>query len=1370
MRINFSFCIFFILLLNSLNNKLFAQGEILFKAGSDLSSSLVNDVFQDKDGLVWISTEDGLDIYNGVSFFSVRHSDADTSSLLNNYVRFVYQNRREEIFVGTTTGLQCFNRCTQKFHNIHAFMQSGQYISRVSISAMCEVNDTLTFVASSGYGLFLLKRLGDDNFEMHRIQIINKGFVEAIAKGADGYVYISYLNGGVAKVDPTLNIVDYVDLGTSETVLSITPDSSGHVFVGTSAGRVLLLNSSDNGSYKEVVSIQQNFHAVYDFYVDDRNNVFFATDGAGVKYLKPSPDGGWEIKDLDFVSVNSRKLKVHSIMRDNSGNFWFGCFQRGILLRPTDNQVFQYIGPSSYNRNVIGDCCVSSLFMDSKNNLYVGTDNDGIYVIDSDYRVLEHYQRTTSNSLVPNAVLCIYEDSRHRIWVGGYSSGLIYIDPATRKISRFVLPQTENTTLLPSVYSMVEDPEEHNLYVSASGIGVYKINLDNFSDIDIFYVKDPSLLNDFSQDQINNTWVNCQIISSNRKLYIGSYSGFNCMDLATGSFVSTYGRNTYLEGIIVHSIYEDVNKHIWLGTNNGIYDFCPADRSFKHYGLDEGLPSLYVSAITGDNDQNLWISSKGGLSCYDRQSGNFVNFHETDGLYSQEFSAGAVTKSQSGLIYFGSLNGIVNFKPFKGRPKKSALNIMLTNFSLNNERVYMGMMSGSHQIIDTSLYNARVFNLDYFDNSFDVEFAAMPYGNPESLNFSYRIDGGPWIPVVRHKVSFSNLEYGSHLIEAYVSDSVQKSDVLSFTVNIDYPWYRSTWFYLLVAFVILLILTIIGMVTYRRFLLNKQLEHISHIKEVNDSRLEYFTNISHEIRTPMSLIVSPLSKLMNSDHDVERQRSYKIINVNAQRVLNLINQLMDLRKIDSSQLSMKFQKVDFVAFLRNIYESFEIHASQLGVDFGFDCAIDSLDVYIDPQNFDKVIVNILSNAFKFTPRGRSVTITLIKHDTDVEIVIKDNGTGMSDEDLLHIFDLFYQGDNSHRITMVGTGVGMYLAKQLVVLHHGTITPYNNTDGSSGCSFRIVLPLGRQHLQDSEIIAPEVVPSYVLENQDNVSQNIAAAPLDDEFLKQYAKTKFRIMVVDDDEHMRKYIVSEISEFFHVSDFSNAEEAWASVVKTKPDLIVSDIMMGQMNGIALCKKIKQNLEVNHVPVILLTAMAQDENRIKGLDVGADAFIAKPFNISVLIHTITNLLKKNISLKNRFLGRQEQTKKQDGDIKSPDERLLQRVMKVINENICNPNLTVETIAAQVGISRVHLHRKLKELTNQSTLDFLRNVRLNLAVKLLEQHKYSIVEIAQQVGFVSTAYFSTVFKDRFGLTPSAYMNQHSARAAGNAESGNAV
>lgn len=1357
MRIFYRFFLVLFLLLNLLIDNAKGQSETFFSGPSDLSSSLINNIFQDKDGIVWVSTEDGLNVYNGINFLTIKNIPGDTTSLASNYVRFVFQDQHDDIFVATINGLQFFDRASHKYNQIPIFTSNGYQLAGVSVSCHCQVNDTLILLGSSGYGLFMLKNYGNHRYEMWRASSVNNGHVERIAMGPDGDIWVSYRNGSIVKFDEKLNLVDMVEIGSSETAFAICHDHKGNLFFGTSYGRVLLYDATVPGKVREIVSEEVNFSNVMDFYVDDNDVIYFGTDGSGVKYLVADGPQKWTLHDYKFSTIGSRKIKVHKILRDNSGNFWFAIFQKGILLKPAEQYPFEYIGSKSSINDVIGDCCVQSLAFDSNRNLYVGTDNDGVYILDQSYQPIAHWQRDNPRSLVPSVSLCIFEDSKHRIWIGGYLSGLVYYDPSDRKFHRFMMETANYGEPLPSVYSVVEDTKLGKIWVSASGVGLFKIDVNTLESehIDVKY---PNKMDDFTQDQISNTWINTLMISSDRKLYIGTYSGFDCMDLDTESFVSTYGVNCFLPGIVINSIYEDSNRHIWVATDKALFDFDVRTLKFKEFTTDNGLPNSFVTGVTGDKDGNIWLSSKGGISCLDRQNNTFINFYSSDGLFSNEFSRGAVAQSDKGKIYFGSSIGVVSFFPFKGRLKNRKLELFLTDFRLNGVSVSSDTKSGNHRVIDSVLLHTTEFRLAHFDNSFEIDLSALESGVSERLVYSYRLDNGTWSTIHGNRLSFSNLKPGTHVIEAYVTDNVSVSDSITITVRIDYPWYGTWWFRLLIFVLIVGLLAYIVVVMRRRYSLNRKIEEMSHVKEINDSRLEYFTNISHEIRTPMSLIVSPLYKLMNTDPDKERQRSYKIINVNAQRVLNLVNQLMDLRKIDSAQMTLKFQETDIVSFLRNIYETFELHASQLGVDFVFDYSVSSLKLYIDPLNFDKVIVNILSNAFKYTPKGRSVTLQLTQPtDSEVEIVIQDNGTGLPESDLDHIFDLFFQGDNSHKINIVGTGVGMYLTKQLVELHHGKIVVHNNIDGTTGCTFRILLPIGREHLQDSEIIQPDETAKIDVQN--TASAKLADIPIDDDFLKQYSKTKFRIMVVDDDDHVRNYLVSELSPHFHVSDFPNAEEAWKSVVKIKPDLILSDVAMGEMDGMAFCKKIKQNLEVNHIPVVLLTAMAQDENRIKGLDVGADAFVAKPFNISVIIHTITNLLKKNITLKNRYLGRQEQTKSTEEvqmDIKSPDERLLQRVMKVINENISNPGLTVEMIASQVGISRVHLHRKLKELTNQSTLDFLRNVRLNLAVKLLEKHHHSILEVAQQVGFVSTAYFSTVFKDRFGMTPTAYMNEH--------------
>ena len=1318
---------------------------------------MVNGIFQDSDGLVWIASEDGLDVYDGVRFWHIKHVDDDPHTVITNYVRLVRQDDDGVIFVGTLHGLQYFDKNTQQYKLIPVVNDSGAVNIMPSISSFCQLGKREYLVSTSGYGVMRL-RYEDKNLVMRNIPELGGGNIGPFYKDGQGYIWLAYRESGVKKLDANLNVLDSITFPHSESVNAIAADHDGNVFFGTARGRIMVYDAGSPAKCREIVSSAQNGMAVQCFYVDDDNTVLVGTDGRGVRRLVHD-NGQWVLREYEFATIDNSRLKVHDIMRDREGNYWFGCFQRGVVVKRNGGNVFDYVGRSSLLHDVIGECCVTALFSDKDRNMYVGTDNDGIYFLNEGYAPIHHYESGTANSMVPNVTLSICEDSHGRLWVGGYQGGLVYLDRATGTWHRYELnsPSSSEGFDYASVYSIVEDKKTQTLWVSASGVGLYKIN-ENTLHNKLFGVKYTTLQHDYSADQICNTWVVSMMISSDRKLYIGTYSGFSCMDLDTESFVNTYGVNCFMEGFVVNDICEAPNRHIWVGTMEGLYDFDPYKREFKRYGVDDGLVNNSISSIVADSDGNIWISSKMGISCLYVNSGKFVNYNVSDGLYCNEFMANAVCVSNSGRVSFGAVNGVASFVPFESCTRSRGMNLRIVNFVIDNVPINKGYMSGGHEIIDTSVLHARKFRLAPHDNSFEVEFSAIEFETPGRLVYSYRLDGGQWNMISGNRVSFAKLGYGKHTLDARVTDNIDTSDVLSVVIEIDYPWYRSTWFYLLVALLVVAAAMLAYHLVRRRMKLNRHIEELSRDKELNDSRIEYFTNISHEIRTPISLIISPLYKLMNSDPDVGRQRSYKVINVNAQRILNCINQLLDLRKIDSSQLKLEFEKVDLVSFCQGIYESFELHANNIGVEFEFETEEESIEAYIDPKNFDKVIVNLLSNAFKYTPKGKKVTLAIYRlNDGMVNITVKDQGSGLAEQDIDHIFDLFYQGSNSHKINVVGTGVGMYLARQLVTMHHGNIRAVNNPLSEGGCSFVIDLPLGREHLSDDEVFV-----RTEQEKQQYLPASAASEEIDDEELRKYSRAGIKLVIVDDDEQMRKYVMGELGDYFNFTDFSNAEDALQYIVKNKPQLVISDIMMGQMDGMTLCKKIKQNVDTNTIPVILLTATNQDTARIKALDIGADAYITKPFNISVLSHTVTNLLKRNATLKNSYLGNQthvgEDGRDPDLGKYSPDKMLLKRVLRVINDNMSNPGLTVDMIAKEVGISRVHLHRKLKELTNQSTIDFLRNVRLNRALKLLNTKHVSILNVAMQVGFLSTSYFSTVFKDRFGCSPTAYMSENAA------------
>ena len=682
------------------------------------------------------------------------------------------------------------------------------------------------------------------------------------------------------------------------------------------------------------------------------------------------------------------------------------------------------------------------------------------------------------------------------------------------------------------------------------------------------------------------------------------------------------------------------------------------------------------------------------------------------------------------------------------------------------------MKSGRYDIVTTSVTNSDKFHLSHKDNSFSIELSAMEFYSPERISYSYTFNSNTWVNLQSgvNRISFSELTPGIYHFQVKARDYNSYSEIKKLTIIISPPWYVSWWaktIYCLTAVIITIF--IIVQIRQRYRARQEMLEHI-HAEQLNEAKLQFFINISHEIRTPMSLIISPLQKLMATDYDTERQQSYNIIYRNAERLLRLVNQLMDIRKIDKGQMQLKFQETDIVSFIQDLHYTFAYQANTKHIKLDFHSEVKELKAWIDPKNFDKVILNILSNAFKFTPENGNIQIRLCTgNDPNAaekalsryfEISIEDDGIGINETELERIFDRFYQIRNSQNNSNIGTGIGLHLTRSLVELHHGSITVENN-QGTPGCRFIVRLPLGKEHLKPEEIDN-----SAVKQDSVHITTALPTTPLIETSPKTHSKSKYRVLIVEDDDEIRRYICQELGRDFHMQECRNGKEAFTYILKKTPDLIISDIMMPEMDGMTLCSKVKQNINTNHIPVILLTVKSREEDNLEGLSIGADAYITKPFSIEILRQSTFNLIKSRERLRNNFQGNQTQKERmQELEIESPDERLLDRIMKVINDNIANPELNVEMVAETVGTSRVHLHRKLKELTNQSTRDLIRNLRLKQAATLLAKKRQSINEVAALTGLTNVAYFSTAFKELYGMTPTAYMEQNAASASSDTE-----
>ena len=850
-----------------------------------------------------------------------------------------------------------------------------------------------------------------------------------------------------------------------------------------------------------------------------------------------------------------------------------------------------------------------------------------------------------------------------------------------------------------------------------------------------------------------------------RRIYVATTMGVCALDLETDSWLSTFGGKNCLKYGTAARIAREFGGKLYVGTNDGLLCYDLKTRKTHMYAIESGLADNGISSIEQDHKGNLWISTDHGLCRLDPKTNQTSNYFVDNGLQSNEFSDGASFTAPNGQMLFGGLGGITWFKPENIRERDWSAEVKLTGFWVNGEPVTPATMSGLWHVVDTTVIAADRFVLASSDNSFALQLSTLTYDNPEHIVYRYRINREEWVrmqPGV-NEITFSHMQPGNYDFCVVAEQNGIDTPERCFRVVIHAPWYRTPLAYLVYLLAIAAVLW-----RYLRFRRRKEQdrlrlqEHI-HAEEMADAKLKFFMNISHEIRTPMTLIVAPLLSLIKQDDDPHRRSIYETIRRNAERILGLINQMMDLRKIDKGQMQMHMCETELISFIGDIHMLFDQQAKAKNIRFTYEHDTQMLPVWIDRQNFDKVIVNLLSNAFKFTPTGGQIAMSVTHDARQVRIAIKDTGEGIPEDKLDRIFERFYQTPTMANDRKTGTGIGLDLTRSLVELHHGTIVAHNNK-GGAGCEFVVTIPLGNEHLK----------PEEMLTDKQNVSH--ATSLMDDTLLVDHRDVagelpkvgrRQRIVIVEDDSEIRDYLSAELSADYDVSTADNGRTGLAEVLKLVPDLVISDIMMPEMDGNELCSKIKGNPATNHIPVILLTAKSRDEDQLEGLEMGADAYVMKPFNLDILRRTIVNLIHTHQMLRLKY-GRNDQLEEQVDEVKmkSPDDQLLERVMKVINKNISNSDLSVDGIAEEVGISRVHLHRKMKELTGQTPHDFIRNIRLKQAANLLSSQNMNITEVMYACGFNNAASFSTIFKKFYGMSPREFMNAtpHSDRGSENA------
>jgi signal transduction histidine kinase/CheY-like chemotaxis protein len=859
---------------------------------------------------------------------------------------------------------------------------------------------------------------------------------------------------------------------------------------------------------------------------------------------------------------------------------------------------------------------------------------------------------------------------------------------------------------------------------------------------------------DRGKGKLDNNWINSILCDSEGYIWLGHYKGISCYNPKEGRFVKIKNSEILNKEICI-SMKQSRDGRLWIGTYNGLFSLNKKSGDIQKYTVQNGLSSNVICGIGEDKNGNIWCSTFKGIDEIKRKQNNtIINYLTGNGLVDKIYNRWVYFQDNDGMIYFGSNRGITYFNPEKiSIPAFYDYKIQTTNVYINNQPINSNTLSGKRQIVKSGVLNSNEFLFSFEDNTFTFEFSTMDYRDQENITFEYKIKelGKEWLSTLPgvNQITYHNVPPGKYTLQVRASKYGFHSPVKELTLRILPPWYKTIWAYLIYA----LIIATIGILIAN--LIRKRRNEM-----INESKLQFFINISHELRSPLTLLISPLEKLLQADFDQATQKNLQRMQRNVYRLLGLVNQILDIRKIDKGLMKLKYTETEIVGFVQEVFEVFEEQSARRKINFKFEPQTEQLEVWIDRNNFDKILTNLLSNSFKYTPDGGEIIISL-KTGTNPEnrwplrnflqISITDSGIGLDEDKIDKIFDRFYQGNNQESFTTIGSGIGLNLTKFLVQLHHGTIVAQNRKD-KKGSVFTVSIPLGKEHLTKEDITLEQVPDKRPILLQSSFSQE---QKNENKTIKR--KTNYKVLVVDDEEEITSYLEQELNETYKVIKANNGFEALQLATSQQPDLIISDVMMPQMDGITLVKKIKNNNNICHIPVILLTSKTEFEDKAEGLDKGADAYLTKPFKIDEMLIIVNNLIANRRILRGKFSGEQEQNDKiKSMDIKSNNDILMDRIMAIVNENISDPDFNVEVLALKAGLSRVQLHRKMKEITGFSTIDFIKNIRMKQVATLLCEKGMDVSQAAYAVGFTNLTHFSTAFKKFYGISPSEYTIQN--------------
>jgi len=1349
-----------------------------------LSDNQVNAIYKDRKGFMWFGTMAGLNRYDGHEFKVFKHDSRDSTSISDDYINSIFEGPDKKIWIYNSAGINIYDPSAEKFERFQdkhfaRYKIPGGYLRNIKTD-----NKGKYYFHIDRQGIFCYDKKSNTTTKYAP----KKGVANSLSSHSiadfvvdnKGNLWVIYTDGVLDKFNLRQQKVTnrYFEVNKRfkyEDYYSLRHDSKGNVFIFSTAVPFGLyyLNAANNtfkyfGTKPDHSGLSSN--NVSSVIEGGDGNIWIGTDHGGINILDLQT---FKFKYIFAKEDDPRGLKQNSIGAlycDDNGIVWVGTMKKGVSYYHKSIFTFprnQYLT----GKNVVYKD-VNTFAEDRSGNLWIGTNGSGLLYLNRSTGEIKVFRNDPSNanSISSDIIVSLCIDHRGVLWIGTYLGGLNSFDGKT--FTRYRHSSDPSSLADDRVYAVLED-DFKRLWVGTLSGGLNLLERPGKS----FRRFNPSVKN-----TLNSYVVTTLAKDRNRNVWIGTTNGVSVLS-PNGKFTYYLSDSRDTNSLVhssINSILEDSRGWVWIGTREGISIFNPKTKVFRSLTNRVGLPENYVFEIAEDEFHNIWYSSRNGLYKITIEASGkeyrlrYNSYDESDGLQSRQLNLNAVCKTKANELIFGGANGFNIFKPAQIKHVQRPSLLAMTGLEMYNHNIEVGERVGNHIILPKSITELDELILTHKENIFSLKFGLLNYFNNRKIVYKYNLEGFDkrWLTVTSEmrKATFTNLDPGEYTfhVKAFNENSPVVVGETQLKIIILPPFWRTTWAYVLYTLTALLLLLTIrnrGIKKLKqefaleqeriqsRQLREMEQKEAERLRELDLLKIKFLTNLSHEFRTPISLILAPVEKLLNESGDKTRNGQLSMIRRNARRLLNLVNQLLDFRKMEEQELKLNVSEGDIVSFIKDATDSFFDLAERKQIRLSFKSSIENLLVLFDHDKIERILFNLLSNAFKFTPSGGSVSVELQslppqREDgrVSLELKVSDSGIGIPEDKHEKIFESFFQNETSPTILNQGSGIGLSITKEFVKMHGGEIS-VESKQGSGTCfTVRLELVASVNSKQENMESSGETEFPTFKEEDDLFDETHTS---DKRIRKRNAPV---VLLVEDNEDFRFYLKDNLKLSYKIIEASNGKEGWQKALALHPHLVVSDISMPEMNGIELCEKLKSDRRTRHIPVILLTALTAEDDQLKGLETGANDYMTKPFNFEILHSKIKNLLTLHQTFKKTYT-KQINLQAPEMEIESDDLKFINKVLLYIEKNLNNEQLSVEDLSKHIGMSRVSLYKKCLNVTGVTPVDYIRSVKLEKAAVLLEKSNKTVAEICYMTGFGTPNYFSKLFKAKYNMLPSEYL-----------------